>query len=173
MRYLFPFVFLLFLVSLLASCAGEPADTDTTGPAGSTETIRELIIVDFIGVELVDSNYVFGSIESSAHSINGNILILDRPACCTREYTHAGEFVKSFGRRGTGTGEFVNPLSMTRLSDGRIAVMDLQAGGIHTFLPGSEWEGLSAETNRESVLNMTATDSCRYVARERGLKHQI
>ena len=92
MRYLFPFVSLLFLVSLLASCGGEPADTDTTGPAGSTETIRELIIVDSIGVELVDSNYVFGSIESSAHSINGNILILDRPACCTREYTHAGEF---------------------------------------------------------------------------------
>ena len=160
MRYLFPFVSLLFLVSLLASCGGEPDDTDTTR---STETIRELVIVDSIGVELGDSNYVFGSIESSSHSVDGNILILDRPACCTREYTPEGEFVRSFGRRGTGPGEFVNPLSMVRLSDGRIAMMDMQAGGIHTFLPDGAWEGISAEIVREPVLWLTAADSSRYV----------
>ena len=162
MRYLIPFVSLLFLVSLLASCGGE--QTDTAEPVAEPETVRELVFVDSIGVELGDSNYVFGSIESSSHSVDGNILILDRPACCTREYTPEGEFVRSFGRRGTGPGEFVNPLSMTRLSDGRIAVMDLQTGGIHTFFPDGEWQSLSAAINSEPVLNMTATDSCRYVA---------
>ncbi len=164
MRYLFPFISLLFLVSLLSSCGGGQTDTDTAEPAAEPETVRELVFLDSIGVELGDSNYVFGSIESSSHSVDGNILILDRPACCTREYTPEGEFVRSFGRRGTGPGEFVNPLSMTRLSDGRIAMMDMQAGGIHTFLPGGEWESHSAEINSEPVLNMTATDSCRYAA---------
>lgn len=162
MRYPFPLISLLFLVSLLASCGSE--QTDIAEPVAETETVRELVIVDSIGVELGDSNYVFGSIESASHSADGNILILDRPACCVREYTPEGEFVRSFGRRGTGPGEFVNPLSMARLSDGRIAVMDLHTGGIHTFLPDGEWEKLSAEINREPVLNMTAADSCRYVA---------
>ncbi|MCK4505956.1 MAG: hypothetical protein KAW14_10080 [Candidatus Aegiribacteria sp.] len=162
MRYLFPFVSFLFLVSLLSSC-GE-GQTDTAEPAAESETVRELAFLDSIGVELGDSNYVFGSIESSSHSLNGNILILDRPACCVREYTPEGEFVRNFGRRGSGPGEFVNPLSMARLSDGRIAVMDLQAGGIHTFLSDGEWEGLSADINREPVLNMTATDNSMYIA---------
>ena len=164
MRYLFAFTSCLFLVSLLSSCGGGQTDTDTAEPVAEPEIVRELVFVDSIGVEFGDSNYVFGSIESSSHSVDGNILILDRPACCVREYTSDGEYIRSFGRRGTGPGEFVNPLSMTRLSDGRIAVMDLQAGGIHTFLPDGEWEGLSAEINREPVLNMTAADSCRYIA---------
>ena len=162
MKYPFSFVLLLFLVSLLASCG--VGQTDTAEPAAEPGTVRELVFLDSIGVELGDSNYVFGSIEGSSHAVDGNILILDRPACCTREYTPAGEFIRSFGRRGTGPGEFVNPLSMVRLSDGRIAMMDMQAGGIHTFLPDGEWEGLSAEINREPVLNMTAADSCRYIA---------
>ncbi len=163
MRYLFPFVSLLFLISLLASCGGEQIDSDTADPVDETETVRELVIVDSIGVELGDSNYVFGSIESSSHSADGNILILDRPACCTREYTPEGEFVRDFGRRGTGPGEFVNPLSMTRLSDGRIVMMDGQTGGIHTFLPDGEWEGIAAEIVTEPVLWLSAADSSRYV----------
>ncbi len=163
MRYQFPFVSLLFLVSLLASCGGGQIDADTAEPVTESETVRELVFVDSIGVELGDSSYVFGSIESSSHSFDGNILILDRPACCIREYTPDGEFIRSFGRRGTGPGEFVNPLSMTRLSDGRIAIMDMQTGGIHTFFPDGEWEGISAEIVREPVLWLTAADSSRYI----------
>lgn len=149
---------LLPLVLLFISCA-DPNDSVNGQTTNGEDEIpfRTLFITDSIGVELGDSNYVFGSIEAVSHTESGNVLILDRPACSVVEFSPEGEFVRRMGRRGTGPGEFLNPLSMTRLGDGRIAVLDANLGGFFTFLPDGEYEGLALELYGEPVLFLSAS----------------
>lgn len=153
----------VFLVLGTAACGNGQPEPAVNEPAEDTEVVLELLFVDSIGVELGDSNYVLGSIEASSHTLDGNILILDRPACCVREYTTGGEFVRQFSRRGTGPGEVVNPLSMTRLTDGRIVILDIQTGGLHAFNPAGEWLGITAEIVSEPILWITPAESNTYV----------
>ena len=154
----------LIVVVMISGCgAGDGTPSETAEESVTTVPVLELAFVDSIGVELGDSNFVFGSIEAVSHTEDGNILVLDRPAACVREYTPDGEFVSSIGRRGAGPGEFINPLSMTRLTDGRTAVLDQQTGGLQTFTPEGEWLGVSAEITNEPVLFITPADSDRYI----------
>ena len=160
MKYLISCIFIF--LSLTACGNGQPEPV-TDERAENPEIPLELVFVDSIGVELGDSNYVMGSIEASSHTLDGNILILDRPACCVREYTCEGEFVRQYGRRGTGPGEVVNPLSMTRLSDGNIVMLDLQTGGLHTFSPEGEWLGVTADVVNEPILWISPSEDNTYV----------
>jgi hypothetical protein len=165
MKQRIPFVLAIAVTAVLVQgCGtGEPDSSNTAVPAGDAIPSRALAFVDSIGVELGDSNYVFGSIEAVSHTAGGNLLVLDRPACSVKEYTPEGDFVRSLGRRGSGPGEFINPLSMTRLTDGRIAVLDQQTGGLHLFSPEGEWLGVSAEITDEPILWITPAEGDRYV----------
>jgi hypothetical protein len=160
LKYFFIIASVFFSI-ISISCGNGGQETVTDDPVD--DTVLELVFTDSIGVELGDSNYVFGSIEASSHTIDGNILILDRPASCIREYTPDGEFVRQIGRRGTGPGEVVNPLSMTRLTNGCIVIMDMQTGGLHTFSPEGEWLGVTAEIVNEPMLWITPADSNTYI----------
>ncbi|MCK5116049.1 MAG: hypothetical protein KAR44_05575 [Candidatus Aegiribacteria sp.] len=162
MKYLLTIISVIIVLSA-AGCGNGQPDPVIDELAEDTEVTRELLFVDSIGVELGDSNYVLGSIEASSHTTDGNILILDRPACCVREYTNGGEFVRQYGRRGTGPGEIVNPLSMTRLTDGNIVILDMQTGGLHTFTPEGEWLGITAEIINEPILWITPAELNTYV----------
>lgn len=158
---------LFILISTLVfitGCGEQPSTREEAQIGEQEESFRTLILVDSIGVELGDSNYVWGSIEVVTHTADGNILAMDRPACCVREFTPEGEFVRQFGRRGTGPGELVNPMSMARVSDGRVAILDMGTGGLHTFMPNGEWECLSAQITNEPPLWMTPADGNGYVA---------
>lgn len=138
----------LFIALIFVACGpGEPGTSTTEGAVLDEDAVevRSLVIVDSIGVELGDPDYVFGSIEATAHTALGNILVLDRPACSVVEYTPEGEFVRRMGRSGSGPGEFLNPLSMVRLGDGRVAVIDINLGGFFTFLPDGSYEGMMLE----------------------------
>ncbi|MBN1434762.1 hypothetical protein JW921_08385 [Candidatus Fermentibacterales bacterium] len=146
---------------LLSAACGQgpggecPADADIPG--------RTIVAVDSIGVEIGDSAYVFASIEATGHTIDGSILVLDRPNCCVREFTPEGEFVRQYGRRGSGPGELSNPHSMVRLGDGRVAVLDLYTGGMQTFDSEGRWQGISAEMTNEPVLWLTESEGNTYV----------
>ena len=153
----------VILAVLAIACGNGQPDPVIDAPAEDTGITLELLFVDSIGVELGDSNYVLGSIEASSHTLDGNILILDRPACCVREFTIEGEFVRQYGRRGTGPGEVVNPLSMTRLTDGRIVILDIQTGGLHAFSPEGEWLGITTDIVNEPILWITPSESNTYV----------
>ncbi len=153
----------LILAILAAACGDNQPEPIVDESSEGTATVLELVFVDSIGVELGDSNYVLGSIEASSHTQDGNILILDRPACCVREYTTGGEFVRQYGRRGTGPGEVVNPLSMTRLTNGNIVMLDMQTGGLHAFSPEGEWLGITADIVNEPILWIAPAESNNYV----------
>lgn len=146
----------LFFVLLFTACDSEeqPVSAADADPAGEV-AVRSIVMIDSIGIELGDSDYVFGSIEAVDHTTSGNILVLDRPACSVVEYTPEGEFVQRIGRSGSGPGEFINPLAMSRLGDGRIAIFDINNGGLFTYFASGEYEGKTDVQYNEPILFLT------------------
>ncbi len=145
--------FCLFFFLLFSACgSSEQSVSSEVADTADEVTVRSIVVTDSIGIELGDSDYVFGSIEAVDHTSSGNILALDRAACSVVEYTPEGEFVQRMGRAGSGPGEFLNPLSMTRLSDERVVIMDINNGGIFTYLPEGVYEGKTPVQYNEPIL---------------------
>jgi len=135
----FRFLFLCsFPLMVLSGCGDQ-----------DVEPIEEVLIgeltlqpSDTIGVELGDSNYVFGSIGETVFDSHGNVLVLDETAACVRIFTPDGEFLRQIGSKGSGPGELLTPGGLTVISDGTILIMDGSMGGVHAFDPEGEWLGL-------------------------------
>ncbi len=131
---------IILLLLLLASCGGEketPADeqgndaVETSGALPEIDTY--LTVTDSIGIDVGDSNYVFGKPTLAFHSPSGDIAILDIQKLCILFYSPEGEYIQTVGREGSGPGEFLMPACFTFLSDGGIAVSDVMAGKITFF----------------------------------------
>jgi len=108
---------LMFSVLVFALACGEQPAEDVSVDEGSVEAAAEeeyvlpeadeyLILSDSIGIELGDSNYVFGQIAGADITPNGEIAILDAQRSCISIFSPSGEFVQSIGRQGSGPGEF-------------------------------------------------------------------
>lgn len=151
------------LMVIVAGCGGNGDITDS--PQQEDHSVwLELSISDSIGVELGDSNYVFGDIQTLAHGPDGRIYALDRSTCCVKVYSPEGEFVRNVSRQGSGPGELINPLAMAVVGDGRIFVCSPWNGGMHAFSPEGEWEGLVTEFTNNPPMIMRGTDGNAYVA---------
>jgi hypothetical protein len=143
--------------ALLAISCGTPSERPEEPLEGGEDvTLR---VVDSIGVEMGDSNYVFGAIEAVDFGIDGNIYVLDRSASCVKVYTPDGDFIRQIAEKGSGPGEISNPLDMTVLGDGRVAVCAPYQNGIHTYSSEGEWLGLSAEFFNNPPMSMVGVDS--------------
>ena len=130
---------MLFLL-LLASCGGEgevPADEQRNDTGETSDAHPEidiyLTVTDSIGIDVGDSNYVFGKPVMAIHSPDANIAVLDIQKLCILFYSPEGEYIQTVGREGSGPGEFLMPASFTFMSDGGIAVSDVMAGKITFF----------------------------------------
>ncbi len=104
---------------LCLSCGDECDDHNETNVPFDT-----LYIADSIGIEMGDSNYVFGSISDFDYAPDGRILILDGIQCCIFVYSQSGEFIERIGRTGSGPGEMQFPSLLEVLGDGTICVKD-------------------------------------------------
>lgn len=93
----------------------------------------DLVKVDSIGIEFGDSNYVFGAILDAVYLADGRIALLDVLQRKILVFSNTGDFIRSVGRDGMGPGEFVSPFSMAALSNGGLAVSDVQQGKIVFF----------------------------------------
>jgi len=62
-----------------------------------------------IGVEDGDENYVFGSASFIGVDQENNIYVLDMTNCRVMVYNCTGHFLRSFGNKGRGPGEFLTP----------------------------------------------------------------
>lgn len=122
--------FALLLLALFIACSdsGEPATSST-----SNYQDYDLVKADSIGIELGDSNYVFGAILDAVYLSDGRIALLDVIQRKVLVFSGSGEFIGSVGREGTGPGEFISPFSMTALSGGGFAVSDVQQGKVAFF----------------------------------------
>lgn len=147
----------VFLAFLIAACGGEdqrPAAGDE--PAGlSGGPRRSIAITDSIGVELGDSNYVFGAIDNVCFGPDGNLYVFDLSRAAVMVYGPDGEFVGQIARRGEGPGEISYPLSMTVLNNGTVIICAL--GGFHNYSPEGEFLGVTNEYYQNPPMNLAAT----------------
>ncbi len=124
--------FLLPLLFFLFSCAESDSDPSEVGIHNS-QPRYDLIKADSIGIELCDSNYVFGTIIDATFLIDGRIALLDMNRKKVLVYSEDGDFISQAGSGGSGPGEFLLPFTITALSDGGFAVSDIHAGKIVFF----------------------------------------
>lgn len=105
-------------------------EADDTNP-------RVLCVEDSIGIEIGDSNYVFGSIRDLGIASDGSILVLDWINCTIFQFSPSGEFICNVGQRGEGPGEFLQPGFFAVTHNGSICVSDAEQGWTY-FGPSGE-----------------------------------
>lgn len=151
-------------VVLIAACGGGSPSEEGNGSSAASEERIPVAIVDSIGVELGDSNYVFASIAAISFGPDGNIYVLDRGTCNVRVYSPEGDHLRTISREGSGPGEMTSPFAMAVLGDGRITVCAPFQGGMQSFHPDGTWEGLTAEFTNNPPMAMVGADSNAYIA---------
>ena len=116
-------LFVMLSVLIFALACGERPAEDISADEGNDEAAATeeyvlpeadeyLILSDSIGIEMGDSNYVFGQIAGADISPKGEIAILDMQKSCMSIFSPSGEFLQRIGRQGSGPGEFLLPVGM-------------------------------------------------------------
>ncbi|MCD4707842.1 MAG: 6-bladed beta-propeller [Candidatus Sabulitectum sp.] len=120
----------IFLLLCLLACGSERTQTDNSQTVYGVNhaNVCTLTVVDSIGVELGDSNYVFGAIRNVAIGPGGDIFAVDWIKCTIFRYSSSGDFIQRIGRRGSGPGEMLQPGNPAILDDGSICVFDYELG---------------------------------------------
>ena len=120
----------LFLFGL--SCGGENNQPESSSSEQNNDyaDVCTLTVVDSIGVELGDSNYVFGAVRNVTTGPEGDIFVVDWIKCTIFRYSPTGEFIQRIGRRGSGPGEMLQPGDPAIMDDGSICVYDGELGWI-------------------------------------------
>ncbi len=76
---------------------------------------------------------MFSRVDQVAFDRADNLYVLDSGASRVVVFDRAGKFVRQFGKKGGGPGEFQAPFGMTVLADGSVAVADLAARSYSLF----------------------------------------
>ncbi|HSE95313.1 MAG TPA: hypothetical protein VLD61_05445, partial [Methylomirabilota bacterium] len=145
----------LTALALLAGCgergpdSGLRAQVDTAGDtvtvrtlAGSVWDSTRVLQEDVsIGVEEGVPEEMFGQVRSIAVAPDGAIYVMD-PEPALRKFDREGAYVTTFGRLGSGPGEYRQPDGgLTVLADGRVVVRDPSNGRFQLFTPTGEHAG--------------------------------
>ncbi|MBN1433901.1 hypothetical protein JW921_04020 [Candidatus Fermentibacterales bacterium] len=119
------------LAVLLAACGGgAPEERGASWPWFS-DTLRP---ADSIGVEMGDSCLMFGRISGVVPLGEGRLAVLDGISCRVSVFSSStGDFLWSFGRRGEGPGELLEPSSMTALPCGDLLVHDSMRASVERY----------------------------------------
>ncbi len=164
MKRMMLIVFYIVCAAVVFSACGGGSSEISQVSLQDTEERVPITIVDSIGVEIGDSNYVFANVMAVEFGSDGNIYVLDRGKYSVFVYSPDGEFIRKIGNQGSGPGELLMPLGMAVLGNGEIAVCDPMQTGINIFTADGEWEGVSAEFNNNPPMEMTGADSNAFVA---------
>lgn len=100
-----------------------------------------LYVTDSIGVEIGDSNFVFGQIAGAEFTPDGDIAVLDIQKLAISIFSPEGEFITRVGRQGSGPGEFLLPVGFTFLTQGDMIVSDAMGGKLIRFDSSLEYVG--------------------------------
>lgn len=137
---------------LAAACGERRPDTglrtevDTVGDtvvvrtlAGSLWDSTRVLTEDLsIGVDDGAPEEMFGDLRALAVGPDGAIYVMD-PEPALRKFDRAGRYVATFGRLGSGPGEYRQPDGgLTVLGDGRVVVRDPGNGRFQVFTPAGE-----------------------------------
>lgn len=132
----------IFVFLMITSCDnGSTEQTDDVviedAPEGPLHI--QLTVLSTIGVELGDTNFVFGRIVDAVKTADGGVLALDLTTLNVRRFDSNGTFIGSAGREGSGPGEFQNPMGIAVLEDNRIIVSDMSGSAIKVFDDSLVW----------------------------------
>ncbi|MCK5785768.1 MAG: 6-bladed beta-propeller [Candidatus Sabulitectum sp.] len=120
-------------------------------------SVCTLTVIDPIGVELGDSNYVFGAVRNVEIGPLGDVYVVDWIKCTIFRYSSDGEFIQRIGRRGSGPGEMLQPGYLALMDDGSISIDDGELGWLRY---NSEGECISSgNILRPSPMQILALDS--------------
>jgi len=111
----------ILLTLLISSCGQDVSEVTFAEPWPDR---IDLQVIDSIGVETGDTNFVFGAICDACFGDQSEILVLDQAGSHIRAYTKTGDFITRISRPGSGPGELSHPLSLSCLGDGRIFVLN-------------------------------------------------
>jgi hypothetical protein len=156
----FYFVFVMFFL-LYTSCTGENTQTDNghTLHVVNYANVCTLTVVDSIGVELGDSNYVFGAVREVEIGPVGDIYIVDWIKCAIFRYSPNGEFLQQIGHRGNGPGEMLQPGDLAVMDDGSICIHDGENGWLMYDSEGlSVSSGLLLQPRPGRMMALDSTD---------------
>lgn len=120
-------------ISLVLSGCWSDSSSHADNGDTSDEIGLSLTVVDSIGIEMGDSNYVFGAIVDAEYFKDGRFALLDVVHNRISFFSSDGQFLDSFGSTGNGPGEFAEPSSFTLYANGNIAVSDNMNGKIIFF----------------------------------------
>ncbi|MEA3266674.1 MAG: 6-bladed beta-propeller, partial [Candidatus Fermentibacteria bacterium] len=142
---------LLSIVSIvtllvLGACGSGTDPADTAGDVQQAEGDQAtglpmpqidywLEITDSIGVELGDSNLVFGQIVGAQFLPDGNIAIADMMKNKISIFSQQGSFLASVGRKGSGPGEYLMLSTFAVTEDGGFIVPDAMGGKLNFYDP--------------------------------------
>lgn len=158
---------------LLAACggrgtdAGLRTDVDTVGDtvvvrtlAGSVWDSARVLAEDLsIGVDEGAPEEMFGQVRSLAVAPDGAIYVMD-PEPALRKFDRDGAYVATFGRLGSGPGEYRQPDGgLTVLSDGRVVVRDPANGRFQLFTAAGEHAGTWPATTGFNTSRRLARDT--------------
>ncbi|MCK5130660.1 MAG: 6-bladed beta-propeller [Candidatus Sabulitectum sp.] len=141
MKRLLTIVSIVFLLALLAcgdsADPGETQQAPDTGTTGQGMALPEidhwLVITDSIGVELGDSNLVFGKVVAAHFLPDGNIAVADVMKTRISIFSPEGEYLATVGRKGSGPGEYLMLTTFATTYDGGLIVPDAMGGKLNFY----------------------------------------
>lgn len=126
----------LVLASVVVAAASISACTSLrTGAGGGLGAAAEGgsrgRLVEELSIGSADgaAEYDLGYVADVALGPGGAILVADNTAGLVREYDANGRFVRSFGGKGGGRGQYISPQFLGVAPDGRVLVGDLPQSG--------------------------------------------
>lgn len=134
-------IFSVCILSVLGLMACNSADSAVEQQAAAGEATgismpeidHWLVVSDSIGVELGDSNMVFGQIIKAEFMPNGNIITADLLKSKISIFSPDGEYLTSIGRKGSGPGEFQILASFAVTDSGCVIVPDAMGGKLNFY----------------------------------------
>jgi hypothetical protein len=130
----------LVMVIAAVSCGGGGGSDTAVVETPSGVPHREIRVELTIGIELGDTDYVFGTIADAVPTPDGGVVVLDMFSLNIREYDSLGMLVASAGREGSGPGEFLVPRGLAILGNGELLVSDMGAGAVSVFDDTLGWK---------------------------------
>ncbi len=138
------FVISAFAILGLMACG---ASTDPADESGEVQQAHEdqptgipmpeidywLEITDSIGVEMGDSNLVFGQIVGAQFLPDGNVAIADMMKSKINVFSQQGSFLATVGREGSGPGEYLMLSTFAITEDGGFIVPDAMGGKLNFY----------------------------------------
>lgn len=145
------------ILGLMACGDSEPSVTESESDVDSVDTRAAVLHVTAeIGVELGDSNLVFGVIQDVDFTEDGNLAVLDTQKKRVSLFSPSGGFLGNFGGEGEAPGEFLNPRGLACLNDGRIAVTDPFSREVEVFDSGLQHVETVSNFNTRAPFVITA-----------------